>query len=244
VDPAVGDGWPGRASTISAHPCRPRRKRCGLDPVLFSQPGNVGVVADAVEPFEHGREVLAGLADLLDGNGDELDLAPRGAAEDSRRLGHRTLELLAFAAEGSPALPVIVGVSEGAGLGVLAATDPAVQALVEGVVGLGLPDQNELGWRFRDSIIYLTKKAPKEPGFLVSRLIAGVAPVPLAMIHSTRDEFVPLEEAQRLYGLARDPRRLWVIDAADHRFRDKPQELAACLAEALDWVVSARGAGR
>jgi len=37
---------------------------------------------------------------------------------------------------------------------------------------------------------------------------------------------------------------LWVIDAADHRFRDKPQELAACLAEALDWVVSARGAGR
>lgn len=39
----------------------------------------------------------------------------------------------------------LIGVSEGAGLSVLAATDPETKALVSGVIGLGLPDLNELG---------------------------------------------------------------------------------------------------
>ena len=48
--------------------------------------------------------------------------------------------------------PILIGVSEGAGLSVLAATDAQTKALIGGVIGLGLPDMNELGWRLKDSI--------------------------------------------------------------------------------------------
>ena len=77
--------------------------------------------------------------------------------------------LVDYAAQGARGRPLLVGVSVGAGLSVLAATAPELQARVAGVVALGLPEQNELGWRFRDSTIYLTKKTPNEPLFSARR---------------------------------------------------------------------------
>jgi hypothetical protein len=59
-------------------------------------------------------------------------------------LGPHVAETLAA---GGRAQPILVGVSEGAGLSVLAATDPATRSAIGGVIGLGLPDINELGWR-------------------------------------------------------------------------------------------------
>ena len=111
--------------------------------------------------------------------------------------------LAAHAAEGATRKPVLAGVSEGAGLAVLAAADPAVKPAVLGVVGLGLPDQTELGWHFRDSLIYITHKAPKEPTFSSAEVVAGLAPLPLAQLHSTHDEYVPLDEARRVYDQGR-----------------------------------------
>src|SRR6188474_2747327 len=102
-----------------------------------------------------------------------------------------------FAAQGSRLRPILVGVSEGAGLSVLAATDPATRSSIAGVVGLGLPDINELGWRWKDALIYVTHGIPNEPTFSAATLVSKVAPAPLAAIHSTRDEFVPLSEVQR-----------------------------------------------
>lgn len=52
-----------------------------------------------------------------------------------------------FAARGANRKPILIGVSEGAGLSVLAATDPGTRASIAGVIGLGMPDLNELGWR-------------------------------------------------------------------------------------------------
>jgi hypothetical protein len=109
---------------------------------------------------------------------------------------------------------------------------------VLGVVGLGLPDETELGWRFRDSLIYLTHKAPKEPSFSVPEVVGRMAPVPLAQLHSTHDEYVPLDEARRVYDSAHDPKRLWVIDAADHRFSNRADEFAERLIEAMTWVAA------
>ena len=99
------------------------------------------------------------------------------------------------------------------------------------MVGLGLPDQTELGWHFRDSLIYVTHKAPKEPGFSAAEAVARLAPLPLAQLHSTHDEYVPLEEAQRVYERAGPPKRMWVIDASDHRFSNQAPEFSARLIE-------------
>jgi type IV secretory pathway VirJ component len=144
--------------------------------------------------------------------------------------------LAAWAAQGSVRRPILIGVSEGAGLSVLAATDPGTRQRIAGVIGLGLPDLNELGWRWRDSIIYLTHGMPKEPTFSTAAVVSHVAPAPLAAIHATHDEYVPLDEVRRVMNGAANPNRLWVVDAADHRFSDNPAELGRCLLEAIDWV--------
>jgi dienelactone hydrolase len=144
--------------------------------------------------------------------------------------------LAAWAARGSSKRPILIGVSEGAGLSVLAATDPGTRRAIAGVIGLGLPDLNELGWRWRDSLIYLTHGMPKEPTFSTAAMVGRIAPAPLAAIHSSHDEYVPIEEVRRVMRAAVDPSRLWVIDAADHRFSDQAAELGRCLLEAIDWV--------
>ena len=72
----------------------------------------------------------------------------------------------------------------------------ADEAVIAGVVGLGLPDLNELGWRWRDALIYITHGVPKEPSFSTAAIVKRVAPIALAAIHSTHDEFVPLAEVQ------------------------------------------------
>jgi pimeloyl-ACP methyl ester carboxylesterase len=129
----------------------------------------------------------------------------------------------------------LVGVSEGAGLSVLAASDPALQPLLAGVVGLGLPQVNELGWRWRDQVIYITKRAPKEPTFNASDFVPRLGSLRLVAIHSTHDEFVPLEEVKRAVEPLTSARKLWLIDATDHRFSGNTDEMHRRLLEALEW---------
>lgn len=146
--------------------------------------------------------------------------------------------LVEFAAQGSSHRPVLVGVSEGAGLSVLAATDPPTKRAIAGVLGLGLPDLNELGWRWKDALIYVTHGMPKEPTFSAASAAARVAPVPLAAIHSTHDEYVSKDEVERVLAAASEPKRLWMVEAADHRFSDNLATLDARLLEALGWLTA------
>lgn len=129
-----------------------------------------------------------------------------------------------------------MGVSEGAGLSLLAATDPRTQAVISGVVGLGLPDVNELGWRWKDSIIYLTHGVPKEPTFSAAAIAGRVAPLPLAAIHSTTDEFVPVSQIEQLMRGAKEPKKLWIVSASNHRFSDNLAEFDRRLLEAVEWI--------
>ena len=148
--------------------------------------------------------------------------------------------LLDYASKGASAPPVLFGVSEGAALAVLAATNDATKSKVAGVIVLGLPDQAEFGWRFRDSIIYVTKGVPNEPLFSTADVIDKVAPLPIVAIHSTKDEFVGVDEVKRVLGRAHEPKQLWFIDAADHRFSGKEQDLNQKLLEAIAWIKSQR----
>ena len=144
--------------------------------------------------------------------------------------------LAEFAAKRTGKKPTLIGVSEGAGLSVLAATDPQTKATIAGVIGLGLPDLNELGWRWRDSLIYLTHGVPNEPTFSAAAIVKNVAPLPLGAIHSTQDEFVPVDLVQRIMEGAGEPKKLWIVKAADHRFSDNLAEFDRRLFEALAWV--------
>jgi hypothetical protein len=144
--------------------------------------------------------------------------------------------LIDLARQKSPVKPILAGISEGAGLSVLAATDPAARAAVRGILGLGLPDQNELGWKWQDFTIWITKRAPDEPSFMVEDIIHKVSPAPLAEIHSTHDEFLPLDKAKAMFARAGEPKKMWVVEAANHRFSDNRDELDRKILEALNWI--------
>ena len=145
-------------------------------------------------------------------------------------------QLVKYAGANSATKPVLIGVSEGAALSLLAATEPETKAMVSGVIGLGLGNRNELAWRWKDAMIYLTHGVPDEPAFNTLEVASLLTPIPLGVINSRHDEYVPAGEVDRIMAAAGHPKRLWTIDAADHRFSNKPAELAQCLAEALEWV--------
>lgn len=146
--------------------------------------------------------------------------------------------LAAYAARGSTRKPILIGVSEGAGLSVLAATDPETRDSIGGVIGLGLPDMNELAWRWKDALIYLTHGLPNEPMFSAAAIIGKVAPLPVAAIHSSNDEFVPQAQVEQILGNAKEPKKLWVVKASNHRFSDNLREFDQRLLEAIEWTKS------
>ena len=137
-----------------------------------------------------------------------------------------------------PSRPVLIGVSEGAGLSVAAAGDPVLKQRIGGVVAIGLGDNNELAWHVRDAVIYVTKGLPKEPMLHAIPIIGNVAPVPVAILRSTRDEFVPPAESDRLIQAASIPKASWTIAANDHRFSDNLKGLDDHLVAALSWIAS------
>jgi type IV secretory pathway VirJ component len=144
--------------------------------------------------------------------------------------------LIEFTARGSTLAPILIGISEGAGLSVLAAADAETRKRITGVITLGMPDRTELGWRWKDALIYVTHGAADEPSFSTAAIIAKVSPAPLVAIHSTRDEFVARSEIQRVMSAARDPKQLWMVDASDHRFSGNLAEFDRRLVDAIAWV--------
>ena len=136
--------------------------------------------------------------------------------------------------------PIIMsGVSEGAALAVLAASHPANHAWIDGVITMGLPPTAELAWRWTDDGAWITKRDAYEPSFAAKDVIGTVSPVPLYMIQSTKDEYVPKAEWERLLATARDPKKQILIDASNHRFTDKRPELSAAYTAGLAWIAQA-----
>lgn len=130
----------------------------------------------------------------------------------------------------------LVGWSEGAGLGVLAAAGAENKRTFNGVVTFGLGDENVLGWNWKDNLTYITKSKPNEPTFLASAYMAKIAPVPYLMIQSSKDEYVSIDEANRLGEAAREPKRIKVIQANNHRFDGNTDEFYRTLREGLQWM--------
>lgn len=134
---------------------------------------------------------------------------------------------------------VLSGVSEGAALAILAASDPANHGWIDGVVTIGLPATAELAWRWTDLWASAMKRDAAEPSFRVTDVIAEVSPLPLYMIQSTKDEYVPPAEYEKLRAVAKDPKQLVLIDASNHRFTDRRPELSRMFAAGLEWIAKA-----
>jgi hypothetical protein len=133
--------------------------------------------------------------------------------------------------------PVFVsGVSEGAALAVLAGAGPQNRSWVNGVMTMGLPPTAELGWRWTDFTSWITKKDSGEPMFMPKEFVPAIAPLPLCMIQSTKDEYVTEADYRLFERAARDPKKQVLIDASNHRFTDRRKELQVAILGCLAWM--------
>jgi len=62
------------------------------------------------------------------------------------------------------------------------------------------------------------------------------APLPLFLIQSGHDEYTPLDEAKKLFALAREPKRFVLVEAKNHRFDGNQEEFFQKLHEGLQWI--------
>jgi dienelactone hydrolase len=137
-----------------------------------------------------------------------------------------------------PAPVVVSGVSEGAALAVAAGAAEENHDWIAGVLTMGLPASAELAWHWTDFASWITKKDANEPSFAPADVIARISPRPLWMVQSTRDEYVPASDYRRFLALARDPKRLVLIEASNHRFTDRLPELQQQLQAGLAWIAA------
>ena len=57
-----------------------------------------------------------------------------------------------------------------------------------------------------------------------------------ALSKGIHDEFLSLEQAKAMFSRASEPKRMWVVEAANHRFSNNRDELDLRMLEALRWI--------
>jgi len=161
-------------------------------------------------------------------------------------IGHDFAELARFLrARGELFTPAVLsGVSEGAGIVVVAAAAPENHEWVTGVITMGLPRTSEIAWHWSDFTSWITRKDAAEPSVDAVDYLAAIAPVPLVMIQSRKDEYVSEADYRGMVGAAREPKKLILIDASNHRFTDRLPELRRGYAEGLAWIAAKSGGAR
>jgi len=133
----------------------------------------------------------------------------------------------------------IFGWSQGAGMGVLAATSSTNPGL-RGVVTLGLPESAVLGWNWKDMLTAAAHLQPNEPYFEVDPLLRKTKTTPVWMIYGTADEYTNVATTDRLFAATNAPKHIVKVPGANHRFDSRRTELYQALQDGLLWVDSAR----
>jgi dienelactone hydrolase len=131
---------------------------------------------------------------------------------------------------------ILVGWSQGAGMAVAAASGKKDASTIKGVLTLGLPESAVLGWDWKATLAILARRMPDQPAFAVKPLLRAVAPTPIWMIHATNDEYTSPDIEKELYQTAGEPKRLWEIAGANHRFDWHRAELYRSMKEGLGWI--------
>ena len=131
---------------------------------------------------------------------------------------------------------LLVGWSEGAGLGLAAAANGANQEIFEGLLAIGTPEENILAWHWKDIAAAFAKTVPHEPTFKSANFMAGVSPLPVFMIASTSNEYVTQEATSKLFAVSREPKSLVTVTARDHKYSGNMDGFFRALQEGMRWI--------
>jgi fermentation-respiration switch protein FrsA (DUF1100 family) len=131
---------------------------------------------------------------------------------------------------------VLVGVSRGAGLSVVAAGAASMHAEVDGVLAVALTREEEyVHWYSRHHARARDEMAALEMVQLYEYL-PTVGDTPVAVVQSTRDHYLPAAEARELFGPNTPRRHFEAIEARNHSFGGARQDLYRAMSESLDWI--------
>jgi dienelactone hydrolase len=135
---------------------------------------------------------------------------------------------------------VLTGWSRGAAFSVLAASEPAGRGRLAGIIAIGLSAGEDLAATSDDDAT--DDGQPDETGrnwrFDNYATIGRLGPLACAVIQASHDNYLPAAAARRLFGPDTDRRRLYAIDAKNHRFSGGRAAFDAALLDALRWIAS------
>jgi pimeloyl-ACP methyl ester carboxylesterase len=160
---------------------------------------------------------------------DSGGLKPADIATDYRAIAN-------WIRSGSKDAVLLVGWSEGAGLGLAAAADKQNKNIFAGLVAVGMTEQNILAWRWSDTWAEIAKKIPNEPTFPSSVFVGQVSPLPLFVIGSSKDEYTSPDATRGLVAGAREPKKFVMIEAKDHKYGGNTDTFFRTLKDALIWI--------
>lgn len=158
--------------------------------------------------------------------GDDETTTPARLARDYETIIGAAEQSLALA---STTRVILVGVSRGAGLSVVAAGQPSIQPLLDGVVVMGLTKEEEhVRWRRQRQSTELE----------IYPYLPRLADLPLSVIQSTHDNYLPASRARDLFGADTDRRQFHAIEARNHSFSGARAALYETLRSSLQWVAA------
>ncbi len=147
---------------------------------------------------------------------------------------YRSIIAAALAALGQPSTTraLLVGKSRGAGLSVAAALSPGLNAVLDGVMAVGLTREEE----------YVRTRVRGSPSRELQMLetyarLPDIGLVPVAVIQSTHDDYVPAAEARELFGPDTATRELVAVESRNHNFGGAVDRLYAEMARSLEWML-------
>jgi hypothetical protein len=225
----------GHALTIHlARATQPDRR-----PLLVYATGDAGWRGKDVEVYD--KLTSWGYAAAGFSSPDYLDHLGRSNTTTPGPLARDYEEIASFA-KGSLDLPsdapiILVGVSRGADLSVIAAGQRVLRDELWGVVAVGLTEEEEyVRWfrRTRGSVAPAPERVPVMVELYEYLPLLG--PVPVSVIQSTHDKYLPADHARKLFGPDTKLRRLHAIEAENHSFGAARELLYDAIQESLTWV--------
>jgi fermentation-respiration switch protein FrsA (DUF1100 family) len=159
---------------------------------------------------------------------------PGRLARDYERLIEFAKEALSLPAR---TRTILVGVSRGAGLAVVAAGRAEVRPLLAGVMAVALTREEEYVRHYR-----VRRGAPGDAPkrelvtFDTYGSLYQLRLLPLAVIQSTNDNYLPAVEARELFGPDTELRHFFPIEAQNHSFKGARDALYARMSRCLDWI--------
>jgi pimeloyl-ACP methyl ester carboxylesterase len=209
-------------------------------PLLVYATGDGGMHRKDLEAYRH----LAALGDPIVGfdardyvkhlGKDTPTTTPERLAHDYSQIIATARQALGLDVHGAV---VLVGVSRGAGLAVVAAGQ--LRDSISGVIAVALTQEEEyVRWQRRRSLAHET---PPPVMVDVYEYLAQLGNLPIAVVQSTHDQYLPAAKARAQFGPDSPYRWLQAIDASNHNFSGARTSMYDAVRAALDWVVTPRG---